>query len=269
MKDHVARSAAELSYYLTLSVFPTLICVHAILLNFIPGITLTLGGLRGLVPEETLTTISDYLNYVAAHNSRTLVTAGIIGMATTSAASFRSINSIMGEIQGASRYRGAFALLFSFAFSLIFLAAIYFGALVLVTGSRLFGLLSTVIPIFSKLELWRWLRFPMMFVVFMLIIYGLYRITAARDLRDGFFPGAISATLVLVLFSALFSWFISISTRYPLIYGSLASIIIFMLWLYFCGQVLIMGNVLNVVIRRHRPPEAGGGEGRNTRRTTK
>ena len=77
----------------------------------------------------------------------------------------------------------------------------------------------------------------------MLIIYGLYRITAARDLRDGFFPGAISATLVLVLFSALFSWFISISTRYPLIYGSLASIIIFMLWLYFCGQVLIMCTV--------------------------
>lgn len=257
MNSHVARSAAELSYYITLSVFPTLICVHAIIINFLPGITLTLSGLSGIVPQDTLTTITDYLNYVAAHNSRTLVTAGVLGMATTSAAAFRSIHSIMGEIQGASRYRGVFALLFSFLFSLIFLAAIYFGALVLVTGSRLFSLLSNVFPLFGKLELWRLLRFPIMFVVFVLIIYGVYRITAPHDARDNFFPGAFAAAVVLVLVSVLFSWFISMSTKYPLIYGSLASIIIFMLWIYFCGQVLIMGNAFNVVMRRHDPPKAG------------
>ncbi|NCB73745.1 MAG: YihY/virulence factor BrkB family protein [Clostridia bacterium] len=251
--NHVSRSAAELSYFLTLSIFPTLICVHAMIVKFTPGITIKLDELTGFVPSDTLDIISDYLNYVAVHNSRALLTAGILGMATTSAASFRSIHSIMGDIQGVSRFRGLFATLFSFVFSLIFMAAIYFGIIVMITGGWLIGLITDVFPSLAGLEFWTLLKFPLMLVIFILIIYGLYRITAPANLRGNYFQGAAAAAVILVLVSVLFSWFISMSTRYPLIYGSLASIIIFMLWIYICGQIVIMGNALNVVIRRHKP----------------
>ena len=253
VNSRVPRSAAELSYFLTLSIFPTLICVHAMLSKFLPGISLTLDELTGIVPSETLDIISDYLQYVAFHNSRTLLTAGVLGMATTSAAAFRSIHSIMGDIQGVSRFRGIFALLFSFVFSLVFMAAIYFGIIVMVTGDWLIGYIGRVFPMIAGLALWNVLKFPLMLVIFILIIYGLYRITAPANIRGTFFQGAVSAAILLVLVSVLFSWFISMSTRYPLIYGSLASIIIFMLWIYICGQILIMGNALNVVLRRHKP----------------
>lgn len=258
INNHVSRSAAELSYFLTLSVFPTLICIYAMLIKLLPGITLTLDELRGFVPGETFRTISDYLGYVASHNNKTLLTAGVVGMATTSAAAFRSLHNIMADIQGKSRFRGVFALLFSFIFSLIFLAAIYFAAIVMVTGNWLIRFLSNVFPPLAGLEVWGSIRFPLLLVIFVFIIYGLYRITAPKEIKGTFFPGASASALILVLVSVLFSWFISISTRYPLVYGSLASIIIFMLWMYICGQVLIMGNALNVVLRRHssaKPPK--------------
>lgn len=253
VNNRVSRSAAELSYFLTLSIFPTLICVHAMLIKFLPGISLTVDELKGIIPSETLDIISDYLQYVSVHNSKTLLTAGILGMATTSAAAFRSIHSIMGDIQGKSRFRGIFALLFSFVFSLVFMAAIYFGIIVMVTGDWLIGFIGQLFPMLAGLALWNILKFPLMLVIFVFIIYGLYRITAPANTRGNFFQGAVSAAIILVLVSVLFSWFISMSTRYPLIYGSLASIIIFMLWIYICGQILIMGNALNVVLRRHRP----------------
>jgi len=255
VKNHVSRSAAELSYFLTLSVFPTLICLHAMLVKFLPGISLTMDELNGLIPSETLEIITDYLRYVSTHSSRALITAGVIGMATTSAAAFRSIHSIMGEIQGVSRFRGLFALVFSFVFSLLFMAAIYFAVIVMATGDWLISFIGRVFPTLAGLALWSVLKFPLMLIIFVLIIYGLYRITAPSDIRGTFFQGAVSAAVILVLVSVVFSWFISMSTRYPLIYGSLASIIIFMLWIYFCGQILIMGNALNVVLRRHKPPK--------------
>ena len=253
LRNHVSRSAAELSYFITLSVFPMLICLHAMLIKFLPGISLTLDELSGIIPHETLRTITDYLEYVAAHNNKALLTAGILGMATTSAASFRSIHSIMGEIQGVSRFRGIFTLPFSFVFSLIFLAACYFAAIVMVTGNWLVRFIGRIFPMVAGFAVWNWLRFPLMLVLFIFIIYGIYRITAPAYINGTFFPGAISAAIILVLVSILFSWFISMSTKYPLIYGSLASIIIFMLWIYICGQILIMGNALNVVLRRHKP----------------
>ena len=252
VKNQVSRSAAELAYFLTLSVFPTLICLQALIARFLPGISLSLEELDGIFPTDTLDIIADYLWYITTHQSSALLTAGMLGMATTSAAAFRSIHSIMGEIQGVSRFKGLFALVFSFAFSLLFLAAIYFAIIVMVTGDWLINSITGIWPVLSGLSIWNWLRFPLMLVIFTLIIYGLYRITAPPYAKSCFFPGAATAAVAIVLVSALFSYFISMSARYPLVYGSLASSIIFMLWLHICGQIVIMGNALNVVLRRHR-----------------
>lgn len=222
------------------------------LVNLLPNINLTLEEIKLLVPESTVKIIMDYVAYISAQNSKTMLTAGIILMATTSAAAFRSIHSIMAEIQGASRFQGVFALIFSFIFSLLFLAVIYFSAVVMVTGDWLIRFITNLFPVLYGLEIWSLIRFPVLFVIFIIVIYAIYRITAPRNLKGTFFPGAIIAAVILVLVSAVFSQFIGFSTRYPLVYGSLAAIIIYMLWMYACGQILIMGNAYNVVLRRHK-----------------
>ena len=61
--------------------------------------------------------------------------------------------------------------------------------------------------------------------------------------------------LAMVACSGLFSWFIGMSSRYALVYGSLASLIILLVWLYFCGNILLLGAVVGRVwSRRHRRP---------------
>lgn len=252
MNDHVPRSAAEISYYLTLSIFPMLICLHAMLYRFLPDVSAGISQLKGIVPEGTIETITDYLAYVSTHSSKALLTAGIFGTAMTSAASFRAIHSIMADIQGVPRYKGFATLAYSFLFSLVFLSACYFAALVMVTNNIVLVYAENMFPGLAGLHFWGYMRFPLMLAVFTLIIYGVYRITTPADVHDTIFPGAITAAAIIVLMSILFSWFISMSVNYPLIYGSLASIIILMLWVYFCGQVLIMGNAWNIVLRRHK-----------------
>ena len=46
--------------------------------------------------------------------------------------------------------------------------------------------------------------------------------------------------------------FIAVSTRYPLVYGSLASIILLMFWLFLCCQIIYTGEALNEAIFRER-----------------
>ena len=48
---------------------------------------------------------------------------------------------------------------------------------------------------------------------------------------------------------------VSMSVRYSLVYGSLASLVILMLWLYVFGNILIMGNALNFLIGERRGQE--------------
>ena len=70
------------------------------------------------------------------------------------------------------------------------------------------------------------------------------------------------ATLLMVGVSALFSLFINASIKYPLLYSSLASLILIMFWLYCCCLVVYTGAAINIALWKSRqeknslPPEA-------------
>ena len=62
----------------------------------------------------------------------------------------------------------------------------------------------------------------------------------------------IAAALALVVCSAVFSWFIGLSSRYSLVYGSLMSIVVLLIWLYLCGQILFLAVVFTSVWYKNR-----------------
>ena len=57
-----------------------------------------------------------------------------------------------------------------------------------------------------------------------------------------------STAAAIAAASVLFSWFIGMSSRYALVYGSLASLIILLVWLYLCGNILLLGAVVGRVL---------------------
>ncbi|NLO47330.1 MAG: YihY/virulence factor BrkB family protein [Clostridiales bacterium] len=249
LKKKVPRAAAELSYCLTLSIFPLLICLNAMLgsLNLSEAEILNYG--QGIIPATTLKIISDYVKYVNVNFSPAMLLGALMLVFTSSSAAFRSIMGIMSEIQGRHRYKGFWPTVFSVVYSLIFLAAIYLSLVVIVTGNWFIRLASEHMGL-SRLggHIWSWLRFALLFVILLVIIYGIYRLSAPREKPGN--PrilGAFIASVALVGVSMFFSWTIELSTQYSLVYGSIASIIILMIWFFICGIILIMGDVINFV----------------------
>lgn len=255
MRYNVPRAAAALSYFLTLSLFPLLICLYSMLRQFIPDFAGVLQMLRGLIPQGTIDTLSDYLNYVVSHSSSGMFVAGVIVMVTSSSAAFRCLHSVYADMQGKSRYSGILGFLFSLLLSIIFLVLMYFAAIVIISGDWLLNFISGIWPRFNVVAAWKWVRFVLLFAVMLLSLFGIYSISAPRGMDRHLMTGAVVASVALVGISILFSWFIGMSTRYSLVYGSLASIVILMFWLYICGIVIIMGNVLNMVLNDVRVTE--------------
>ena len=100
---------------------------------------------------------------------------------------------------------------------------------------------------------WQWFRFLLLFLLVLLFVLLTYRMAAPRgEPRPPVLSGAFLAAGALVAATALFSWFIGLSSRYSLVYGSLASVIILLVWLYLCGNILILGDVFNCVWYRRR-----------------
>ena len=248
----VARSAAELAYFLVLSFFPALLCVNA----FIGGLHLDVGTLleaaAPILPREALDVLGEYVLYITENQSQGMLAAGLAMTLVSSSAAFRALMNIMGDIYERRTYRGIWQIIASVGFSVLFLVTIYLSLVVLLTGEWLFRLLERLLHLELPWD-WQWLRFFLLFSMVLLFILVVYRMAAPRGKpRPPLLTGGILAAAALVAASAVFSWFIGLSSRYSLVYGSLASVVILLVWLYLCGTILILGNVFNCVWYRRK-----------------
>lgn len=251
----VARSAAELAYFLILSFFPILICINALvgLLDLDTAAMLEMAS--PLLPREALEVLAEYIRYITGNQTPGLLAAGLVMTLFSSSAAFRALMNIMGDIYERSSYQGLVQIVASVAFSLLFLAMIYLSLVVLLTGGWLFQLVEDFFHLESGMLPWdwQWIRFFILFCLVLLVVLVVYRMSAPRGKpTPPILTGGILASAALVAASMVFSWFIGMSSRYSLVYGSLASVIILLVWLYLCGNILILGNVVNCVWYRRK-----------------
>ena len=68
-------------------------------------------------------------------------------------------------------------------------------------------------------------------------------------------PGTIFSSIFIIITSVLFSYYISNFASYNQIYGSIGTLIIILLWIYFNSIILLTGFEINVSIfasKKHR-----------------
>ena len=253
----VSRAAAALAYFLILTLFPLLVCV-----NFFIGLLeldpeAVFSALDPLLPRESLSIILEYLTYVSGipqSQSTPLLLASLFTILLSASAGLRTLLKTMDELYQVRHVSSLRRVVVSVALSILFLLTIYLSIVVIFTGDWFFQLLEArlpsplaeLIPLRLLSQLWGWLRYLLLFFCVLLLVLAVYRMGTPPPLRREKKVLRLTALLsagALVACSVLFSWFIGMSSRYSLVYGSLASLIILLVWLYFCGNILLVGAV--------------------------
>ncbi len=243
-------AAAGLTYFLILSFFPLLICINAAVGALRLDALAILRALSAFLAPSLLEIVSDYLGYITTVDSPGLLAAGALTTLFFASGAMRTLMGVMDDIYGRKGRSGLARVLTSVAFSLLLLVAIDLSLVVVLTGGWFFRLLERYLPFawLARVLSWQWLKYVCLFGVVFLLVTAVYLMSAPPGKpRAPVFRGALLASAALVVASWVFSLFISFSSRYSLIYGSLASIFILLLWLYLCANVLILGNVFNCV----------------------
>ena len=91
-----------------------------------------------------------------------------------------------------------------------------------------------------------WLALLFLFYIGISILY--YFGPAKKKYFRFFSAGSIFATVLTVLASAAFAFFINNFSQYNKLYGSIGAIIVILLWLYFNSFILLVGFELNASI---------------------
>lgn len=259
----VPRSAAALSYFLILTLFPLLMCVNFFIGLFHLSLEQVVAALDQVLPAGVLAIISDYLNYVGGIQSPALLAASLFTILVSASAGLRTLFLTMDELYGVGQDHGLRRIVLSVVLSLLFLLTVYLSVVVIFTGDWFFRFLRSSLPprlmallpleVLEVLgELWQWMRYLLLFCFVLLLVLAIYRVGTPREAlgRGAVRLSALFTAVAMVACSVLFSWFIGMSSRYALVYGSLASLIILLVWLYFCGNILLLGAVTGRVFSR-------------------
>ena len=250
----VMRSAAEFSFNVILTLFPMLICINWLVGRLHTSFDGAIETLGQFLPQSTVEIISGYLNYISGYQSYTALFLGLFMMIMPASAALRSLQGILNDIYNRRSSESLMSFLMSFLASFVFLLVVYSCMILMVSGNWLLKFLINKFDIGSYILDWNWLRFLVLFMLLGLMMYLLYRflpfsVKSPHTLFVGIvYPGVLFSSVMLVVVSIIFSYFIGLSTRYSLVYGSLTSIVILMLWLFACSNVIIIGGIVNRLV---------------------
>ena len=250
--DDITAYAAQISFYLLLSLFPLMILL-ATVLSQTPLINLEqffqMIRNSNIFPDVAITVVESTLTELELPSgSVSFYIAVVIWSAS------RGIRAVMNGIHMAFRTREVHHLILrfilSFLYTICFVLILVLFAILVLFGDFLFNWLSSIFNLtFLVSSLVRLIRYlvPLLFLFIFYIL--LYKVIPAKDLhfRD-VLPGSLYASFSSFLISHLFSLYISNFANYSTLYGSIAGIIVICTWMFLFSLMLVIGAEINACI---------------------
>ncbi|MYW03431.1 YhjD/YihY/BrkB family envelope integrity protein [Streptomyces sp. SID3343] len=262
-EDDLNIWAAALTYQSVLSIFPALLVVVSLVGLVGRSATDALTeNVQSVAPAETHEIV---LNAIAnLEHSRSaagpLALAGL-GLALWSASGYvaafmRACNTIYDVPEGRPLWktvptRIAVTIVTLLLLSVCAIAVVFTGSLAKQAGHAL-GVGE------AGVLLWDYAKWPVLIVVVNFLFALLY--WAAPNAKQGFkwiTPGGVLAVVLWAAFSAAFAYYVANFGTYNKTYGTLAAVIVFLVWLWLTNMAILLGAEYNAEIERARAIAGG------------
>ena len=264
-RDQCTDLAAALTYYAVLAIFPALLALVSLLGIFGQG-------------ESTTKAMLDLIRQIGQGDAADQLRGPISQMTQANRAGFALVFGILGALWSASGYVGAFGRAMNRMYQidegrpfwklrplqvLITVVGVLLAALVLVglvisgpvaeSVGDVIGLGSTAVTV------WNIAKWPVILAIVIVLVALLYY--ATPNIKQPKFRwisvGAVIAIVTWVVASILFGLYVSNFGSYNKTYGSLAGVIVFLLWLWITNLALLFGAEVDAELERARELQAG------------
>ncbi len=262
--DNLTDLAAALTYYGVLAIFPMLIVLVSIL---------------GLIGHSVTQPLIDNLGKVAPGPAKQIFTSAIQNIQSSrGTAGILFVVGLAAALWSASGYVAAFmrasnivwdveegrpiwkTIPVRLAVTLVTVVLLTLSAVAVVLTGALAKKVGDLIGVGqSAVTAWDIAKWPVLLLVVALILAILYY--AAPNVRHPGFrwvtPGGVLAVLLWVVASAAFAFYVANFSSYNKTYGALASVVVFLIWLWVTNTVILLGAELDAEIARGRQIEGG------------
>jgi membrane protein len=252
-KDEILGRAAQLAYYFLLALFPALLFLTA-LMGLFPldqAMPELMEYLRTVLPADALSLLEKYLDNVVRGSSGDILSLGLLGALWASSSGVTAIMEALNVVYGAHETRPYWKVRVIATLLTVGLAGFIIVSITLILyGARIGEWIADMVGLgWLFLIAWHILQWP---VAVMLMLFALAIIYyVCPDVEHDWrwvTPGSVCAVSLWVGVSLGFKAYVDHFGNYNAAYGSIAGVIVLMLWLYLTGVVMLLGGEINAQI---------------------
>ena len=247
---HVGAYAAQTAYFFMLCMIPIIL----LLLTLVRYTPITKADVMSAVirvfPSSVESMITTIVNQVY-NQSMGIIPVTILVALWSAGKGVLAITTGLNCIYGCRETRNyVFLRIRSTIYTMMFLLVIILLLVLSVFGNALNIFIAEHIPLVKNVADWlievRIVITPIVLMIFSLLIYKFLPNRRDKILRQ--LPGAVFAAIGWMIVSWIFSVYVDIFRGFSSMYGSLTTIVLIMLWMYFCMYSILLGGEVNVLM---------------------
>jgi membrane protein len=265
-EDNLSDSAAALTYYGVLSIFPALIALFSLVgLIMSPKKLISAGTdlVNSIGPASAVNTLKGPISSLAAskETAGVLLAVGVAGALWTASGyvgAFMRASNVIYEVEEGRPFVKLRPLQMLVTLLLVLLQAIVLIALV-VTGPLATKVGAVIGARGAAVTAWNVAKWPVLLLVVVLMFCVLYYASPNARLSGwkSVVPGALLALAIWLVASVGFAAYVANFGSYNQTYGSLGGVIVFLVWLWITNMAVLLGAEFNAERERSRQITAG------------
>ena len=245
-KDNVSGYAAQSAYYIILSFIPFVI----ILLTLIQYIGLDKENLyyiiKTIIPISMNETVLGIIQEVYSKSIGTISLSLLIAIWASSKGFYALYKGLQVVYENKNKTNYLSLKLRTILYTFGFSALIVLALVLMVFGKIIINFINEKFKIFDFYTVIFILKDLLVIIglfVFLLLVYKFVPKSKYKIKKQ--VPGAIIASIGWIIISKIFSVYLSLFKGFSIMYGSLTTIILIMMWVYLCIYIILIGAEIN------------------------
>jgi membrane protein len=257
-EDGCPGLAAQLAFYFLLALFPALLFLVS-LLAYLPvdaAFATVVERMRPFLPNDVIALISSEIDKLLGGDRQSLLTFAIAGAIWSSSSAMTAVITTLNRAYDIEEFRPWWKTrLIAVGLSVALAVFVVIAFALVVGGSDLAAAVASWVgagDVFQRV--WTVAQWPIAFLFVVCAIDLVYYLAPNADTEWVWItPGSVLATVLWLLTSLGFKWYLAYVSNIAVVQGAIGSVIVLLLWLYLSGFAMLIGAELNAEIDHAMP----------------
>ncbi len=253
-RERFFDQAAQIAYYLLLSMLPFLIFLFSLLDLFIVNEEILLNLLKPFTPSEAFLLIEDNVHLILNKSQGNILYASLLSAFWLSSVAVQALARSLDMANGRKR-RAVFwkVLIRDLGITLLFMLVIPLSLFLPLIDQAILNAVNYTDTI-QNWQVWLYIRPAIRWGLGSLFLLGFFLLfykivpTGKVPIKEAL-PGALFSAIGWQLFSLVFGKYVA-TVDYTMLYGQLSGIILLVLWFYLTAVIILISGLLNAELRR-------------------